>query len=377
MANLPAKADLIDSSKSAAAMMLLIGDLHDFLEGHLGALEDLTISPATPVDNTAKALELLGGLAYQIQQITGKVNWYDATPAPMSPYMSGYKNKLINGIPLYMQRGASVVIAAGASAYAWDRWYVTNGTNQSITCTLTAYNSWAKSFRVAPTGTAPTTGNVTVQQKIEGAQTLSIQDRGDGNSTLYVEVDGYDPTASIVQFFGTGGSPSASVETAFTLAKTNLGGTVNKFVGSVAVPSVGPKTPGTDAGTNYLSLKYVIPLRTANCDILVNQLEPGTVDTPFESRHIAQELALCQRYYEFSNDDNHSFLTTAGSGSTVCLYFKVTKRAVPTMNIVNHANAVGAASQIVTNSVNGSVITNGAGVGNKVAIDSWIADAEL
>jgi hypothetical protein len=43
------------------------------------------------------------------------------------------------------------------------------------------------------------------------------------------------------------------------------------------------------------------------------QLEPGTVATPFERRSYGQELALCQRYYYQSGQQND--FTEAGSVS--------------------------------------------------------------
>jgi hypothetical protein len=78
------------------------------------------------------------------------------------------------------------------------------------------------------------------------------------------------------------------------------------------------------------------------------QLETGTVATPFEVRSIAQELALCQRYFEKSYDQsvvpgtitnigNQGVSVYGSSGSITfseaSLYgiFKVTKRAQPTV----------------------------------------------
>ena len=61
------------------------------------------------------------------------------------------------------------------------------------------------------------------------------------------------------------------------------------------------------------------------------QLEKGSAATAFENRHYGQELALCQRYYELFNVRPRSGIdgvtgTHRGTG-----YFKVTKRATPTI----------------------------------------------
>jgi hypothetical protein len=59
------------------------------------------------------------------------------------------------------------------------------------------------------------------------------------------------------------------------------------------------------------------------------QLEEGDVATPFENRTFADELRLCQRYYEVGTVYAVSY---GSSGSVVqrCMYFnKATKRAAP------------------------------------------------
>ena len=56
------------------------------------------------------------------------------------------------------------------------------------------------------------------------------------------------------------------------------------------------------------------------------QLEVGETATPFEHRSYAEELALCQRYYE--KNDN-VFIREASNIANV--FFKVTKRSTPTV----------------------------------------------
>ena len=58
---------------------------------------------------------------------------------------------------------------------------------------------------------------------------------------------------------------------------------------------------------------------------------PGVGPTPFERRHPAIDLALCQRYYESGNVS--LLASSAASGNFLSLYvpFKVSKRGAPTM----------------------------------------------
>ena len=63
------------------------------------------------------------------------------------------------------------------------------------------------------------------------------------------------------------------------------------------------------------------------------QLEQNTVATPFERRLYNQELANCQRYYEqIGNFVGRASAATGAEGSISIL---VTKRATPTMTIIN------------------------------------------
>jgi hypothetical protein len=61
------------------------------------------------------------------------------------------------------------------------------------------------------------------------------------------------------------------------------------------------------------------------------QLAPGSVDTPFEHRSFAAELALCQRYYERITFTFVGDARTAGADYSCVLKFSVEKRAVPTV----------------------------------------------
>lgn len=65
------------------------------------------------------------------------------------------------------------------------------------------------------------------------------------------------------------------------------------------------------------------------------KLEPGTMTTPFISRPYAEELALCQRYYEvFANaqkDYDIPVLEWSTNYSSMNYDFKVTKRVTPSL----------------------------------------------
>jgi hypothetical protein len=114
------------------------------------------------------------------------------------------------------------------------------------------------------------------------------------------------------------------------------------------------------------------------------QLETGTVATPFEMRSIGQELALCQRYYEFNDSafSNPMFSgnVTSPSGYYANGVFKVTKRATPTVTLtntfaLNFPGTSGSASSISTNSFYEPRDANG--TGHAFFSSTFTASAEL
>ena len=70
------------------------------------------------------------------------------------------------------------------------------------------------------------------------------------------------------------------------------------------------------------------------------QLEVGSVVTDFEHRSLAQELALCQRYYEENNCTWAGFTRAAQGNGSLYIAYKVTKRAVPTLSTKTAATSV-------------------------------------
>jgi len=112
------------------------------------------------------------------------------------------------------------------------------------------------------------------------------------------------------------------------------------------------------------------------------QLETGTVATPFERRQFGQELALCQRYYQFSGSDNQWVgNTTSGGVYYARTYFPTTMRANPTVTLTNASasgfpTTAGTAAGLQLNSFESSRTSNSSVTGGYF-YNSWTASAEL
>ena len=73
----------------------------------------------------------------------------------------------------------------------------------------------------------------------------------------------------------------------------------------------------------------------ATFEITGLQLEVGPQATAFEHRSIAEELALCQRYYEIAEGEWYGPVYGTDSTMRLSVPFKVTKRADPTLTAIS------------------------------------------
>jgi hypothetical protein len=295
--------------------------------------------------------------------------------------LAGFRNAIINGNFDIWQRGTS---SSGFGYVAADRWL--NATEGSA-CTMSRL-SWAVGdnttgsnpkflCRMAVTSVAGAANFVQLAQRIEGVQTFSGQQvtysfwaKADANKTIAVDFN---------QNFGTGGSPSAAVG-GIGAAKHNLTTSWQKITGTVSVSSVGGKTLGSggndmlifriwfDAGSDFNSNTDTLGQQSGTFDIAQVQIEPGPVATPFERRPIGTELALCQRYFckTFNQDvapatntgDRRGALTYtygAAGGFRTQWTYPVEMRAVPTLAGFNPNAANGSWRDINNNADYSSV----------------------
>lgn len=264
-------------------------------------------------------------------------------------FMGGYKNKIINGSFDIWQRGTSQTTSGMASA---DRWYFVNvGTSTRTVTQVIATDTDRPYFNSTNIlGVTLTTLDTTTSgrgirhaQPIENLAvlagktvTLSFWAR----ATMPMNIE-----TTVQQIFGSGGSPSSPVVS--NPKRYNLTSSWTKFSATFTIPAILGKTIGTNSGTDYTNVKFHIMADsvaaenegltgtltpTAGTLIFFSQiqLEEGSIATPFESRHIAQELMMCQRYYENigvgATGQWESATAWQGAGC-----FRVSKRTAPTM----------------------------------------------
>jgi len=313
-----------------------------------------------------------------------------------------FRNRLINGNFDIWQRGASFTTPANGS-YVADRWSVYyDGTPGTFTVdqrswALGSHPLFEKSYYLRWSQTIASSGSTLRQlaQKIESVRTLA------GKQASVSFVAWADSARSVqitlLQSFGTGGTPSAYVPT--PVGTVNLTTTPTRYVlPAVTLPGIAGKTLGaTDDG--FLSLVFSLPNNSTfifNVDCV--QVEEGTVATAIEQRPIQTELAQCQRYYEKSYDlntapgtdsPNGHFHMDIGTPSTGALgaqvTFAVKKRATPAITGYTTNGIIGKLIRQTTDvtaehrfqGLGGFQFFTLTGMSATVIAGHWTADAEL
>ena len=206
---------------------------------------------------------------------------------------AGRRNMLINGTFEVSQRGnyqtdasgSALAIASGTATYSVDRWYAYGS---GATCTSQTQ------FVTLPTG-----------QKVRSLRTVATS--ASTNSFLHPaqqwEVEKH--------YEGQVLTSSAWVRTNRPGQYLRLCDTVSCYSGSDEIPADGEwhyMTQTWNSITNAFNYSGsgqwqpafgVGPLAVGDyVEFALPQLELGNTATPFEFRHKAEELALCQRYYK-------------------------------------------------------------------------------
>lgn len=294
------------------------------------------------------------------------------------------KNAIINGNFDIWQRGTSNSTTALGTTLLADRWaHESAGSAINLTLSRQAHTLGqtdvpgepAYFSRIDVTAATSLTKN-RYRQRIEGVRSYAGQTV---TVSWYMKADAArNVTPSLVQNFGTGGSPSSAVTTAGTAI--DLTTSWQKFTQTFTVPGISGKTLGS-SNDDYLELRFDLPAAVSTIDIDQVQIEAGSVATDFERRHIAQELALCQRYYTAATGFAMLFSgnVTSGGDYYALTQFPVGMRAAPTATVTSAGatNFPGAVGTVVTNTryIRENRLASGTGIGFYGS--SYAADAEL
>jgi len=302
---------------------------------------------------------------------------------------TSFRNKIINGNFDIWQRGTSQTNSGYGSA---DRWHCTNtGTTKNVSIQSFQFGQTEvpnnpKYFMRHVVTSVTGTGNFCIlQQKIEdvtllSGKTVTVSFYARAASAKNIAVDFY-------QNFGTSGSTGVTNIGITSIALTT---TWKKYILTITLPSVSGMTIGANSYTDLRfwfdcgsvfdsNINALIGQQSGTFDIAQVQLEEGSVATNFEQRPIGIEWSLCYRYYEYGNAVIECY-GAASQSLSMTPYFKVIKRAVPTIVVTDNSSVyttgVFSALELDTRSfrLKGTKDTN---AGAFIIRALWYADAEL
>jgi hypothetical protein len=291
----------------------------------------------------------------------------------------GFKNRIINGGCVIDQRNAGASYSAVDSTYCLDRWKLASYDGSAQTGKFTVQQNAGSVTTPAGftnylgiTSSTVTVGSSAaiyyVAQSIEGFNTADL---GWGTANAKTVTLSFQVYSSLTGTFGGSINNSAGnysypftfsipvANTWTTISVTIAGPTAGTWVG--ATNGVGARvifnlgsgstvsgTAGTWAAASYYSATgatSVVGTNGATFYITGVQLEVGSSATGFEYRQYQQELALCQRYYERIGT---VALTTVATNYQ-CVYWAVSKRAIPTLTYTPSAGSGVAYGVFTTN----------------------------
>lgn len=307
------------------------------------------VAGGTGQTTAAAALTALGGVAKAGDTMTGDLAFSGGKGVLGAAYLNGgplggLRNAIINGNHDIAIRGTSIVPGAtGAFVYDLDRINSQrDGTGATVTVTqqthgLADFAGCPKFFRRYARSVAGSTGTFENfwQQPMEGVGTYAGRQ---ATSVFWAKADAARAvTATLIQNFGTGGSPSSAVFTTISAA-INLTTSWQRFRLPVNVPSISGKTLGSAGNDNLALALSVNALNTAQTlDVSKVKLVPGDASLEDDSLDVPLPLSLilnqCKRYAKTLG----AGVTGRWGGSTSVSFSGVfdDMRAIPTASILN------------------------------------------
>lgn len=354
------------------------------------------------IDGVATSVRLNGIGDYESLQSNMSNGW--RSDEDRYNYNVGRKNAIINGNFDIWQRNTTFTNPSNG-AYTADRWlYMADGTPGNHTVTRQSFTLGQTSvpgepvyfIRLDVTATSGSTSYHGLAQRIESVRSfagktivVSFYAKASGNITI---------TPYVTQNFG-GSSPVDAIGSAISITTS-----WSKYQSIFNVASISGKTLGSN---DNLEISFRMDDTVQTLDIAQVQVEEGSVATNFERRTFADELKLCQRYYEKSfaletapaqNVGVATGETTPMAGKAAAtaqfgdISFKTSKRAVPATITTYNPAAANAQVRDITASVDCSAVATAnasirgfrvtatgnasTAVGNILGIH-WTAEAEL
>ncbi len=265
-------------------------------------------------------------MAYELQALKGYIQSL-VTGGSNFAYIGGFRNKLKNGGFKIAQRGTSVTVASGITAYTLDQWVVSSPADATVVNQLQGPVTNSSCLQMLP-GAA--IGALQLSSNAESADCLDL-------------VVGTSVVVSGMYYVGNAATGVPAIQLFTGVTKDNFGGTVL----CAPAQSLGNTVPLQNGTWVFFKNVFVLATAAVNClraiftwgagvtasqDVrFANvQVEVGLQYTPFEQRPIASVLQLCQRYYQVLGVLINGY-GTAGNTITIVVNYPTPMRTAPTV----------------------------------------------
>ena len=269
------------------------------------------------------------------------------------------RNKLHNGLMNIWQRGTGTFAASG---YTADRWLLgltldTSNAVQGIISdaqrTQIGDEAAKQALVVNIAGNAGVGAYTILMHRIEDVHRLSGKTMTlsfwawTGSGTLKLG-------ASFDQVFGSGGSPSATVN--LNGQSVTLSTTISRYTLTFTLPSVSGTTLGTNgndfhqlnfwfsAGSSFAARSGSVGVQSGAIGLWGIQLEIGSVASPLEKLDPRLDLANCQRFYQTLRINIWGVGVSGNPSFAQQFSLPVTMRASPTATALAAGNLNGCSS---------------------------------
>lgn len=336
-----------------------VGSTTQFERARIFPSGRVAINPAGSfTDNGTDALQVAGSASVNADPTTA----LQLTPKQYVDTRLGTRRNLIhNGLFRINQRATVSVTSNGG--YVADRWSHLDNAAGSRTVAVTALTDSDRTgigdedakygLNIQTTGSAGAGDFEFIYQRVEGVNSAA-------GKTVTVSfwakaaVAGQPIAVDLVQFFGSGGSPSAQV-VGIGATKFSLTTSWVRYSVAIAVPSIVGKTLGTDgdglglefwtsAGSTWNSRTGSIGQQTSNITIWGVQLEVAPAATPIEKLPMADEVNQCRRFYQTGSVWIQGTAAAAGALTGVSYSHSPMMRGVPTVTVLSTTGSVNVGS---------------------------------
>lgn len=284
------------------------------------------------------------------------------------------RQAIINGNFDIWQRGTNIASSA-MQAYSADRWNTFRGgfTTGLVTTRQDGTGVPGSEFcaRVQRQGGISSINTITIGQAIESKDSIKL--RGQKVTLSFYARKGadYSSTNSLLNVFViTGNGTDQNISGGFT-GSTNIGSSNvtlttswQKFTVTTSIIS----TSSTQLGVTFSYSPNGVAGADDYFELVQVQINAGEAALPFQPRTFAEELELCQRYFEksYNYDASIGALTSNGCENVVAstsyllskqdVRFKVRKRVAPTIGV--YSPQTGAFSQVAEFSASSTFVSD-------------------